>query len=89
MSDDMKLKNKSIGELIEMRKKMVGLGYPSIVAELEGELNDRGYFSQDDYICICDCVGDNPGCYVHGNRPVQDTSAIDHLVNTKAVLYLC
>ena len=65
---DLNLTEKSINDLLSMKKKMVRLGYSSIAAEIEQELNNRGYFEVLPVENLCTCreiAGDDLECVVH------------------------
>ena len=68
-TDDLKLRSKTINELVEMRADLVRLGYSTIAQEVTDELNARGYY---DVPRLCSCfelAGDNPDCPVHRGEP--------------------
>ena len=52
---DLHLTEKSISDLLSMKNKMVRLGYSSIAAEIEQELNNRGYFEVPPVENLCTC----------------------------------
>jgi hypothetical protein len=71
------LQNKSVDELVELRKHFASQGYTPLIYEVEQELHERGYFCHDDYICLCKVVpGDNDNCLVHGRVNEKTTNTI-------------
>ena len=68
-NDDLHLHDKTVNELLDMRKFMQAHGYVAIAQELTADLNARGYF---DVPRACSCskqAGDDPACPIHrGNH---------------------